>query len=84
MFISIWNMFWTPLEIAFSLGNPTTVILDRLTDVMFLVDMIVVLRTSFVGEMGEEITNWRDIALNYLKGRFLIDLICSIPFDLIA
>jgi hypothetical protein len=84
MVIAIWNVYWVPMDIAFQLGNSTSVFFDRLTDVLFFLDMIVVFRTSIVGQMGEEITSTCQIAKTYLRGRFLLDLICSIPFDVIA
>jgi hypothetical protein len=32
---------------------------------------------------GDEITDSKEIAINYLKGRFIIDLIAAIPMDII-
>lgn len=39
-------------------------------------------RTSFVkNSTGEEITGTKQIAIQYVKGRFWIDLVSSIPLD---
>ena len=33
---------------------------------------------------GEEIHNSKNIAINYLTGKFSVDLISTLPFDLIG
>jgi len=58
------------------------VFLDLVVDVMFMADMIVNFRTSFVHD-GELIVDARRIAVNYLRGWFLIDAVSAIPFDFV-
>jgi len=42
-------------------------------------------RTSYIhSQTGEEILKGKEIALNYMKGYFIIDLLSAIPFDLIT
>jgi len=55
---------------------------DLAVDVMFMADMIVNFRTSFV-QHGELIVDARLIAVNYLRGWFLIDAVSAIPFDFV-
>lgn len=62
---------WSPL-----------VALDLAVDVMFMADMIVNFRTSFV-QNGEVIVDAKLIAVNYLRGWFLIDAVSAIPFDFV-
>ena len=45
-------------------------------------DMIVNFRTSFVHN-GEVIVDARLIAVNYLRGWFLIDAVSAVPFDFV-
>lgn len=54
-------------------------------DVLFAIDIIVNLRTTFVSEQtGNEVVEPSPIFVNYAcSGRFLIDLLASIPFDLL-
>ena len=51
--------------------------------VMFLTDIALHFRTTFVNRKGEVVSNPKVIALNYLKGWFLLDLLAALPFDLL-
>lgn len=51
---------------------------------MFALDIIMNFRTTYLNRMtGEEIVEVKEIQLNYFKGQFFIDLLSSIPFDLV-
>jgi len=56
------------------------VMLDLAVDVMFMADMIINFRTTFV-QNGEVIIDAKLIAINYLRGWFLIDAVSAMPFD---
>ena len=50
-----------------------------------MIDVFISFRTSFVIEStGIEITDLKVIALKYLKGRFTIDLLASLPLDMLT
>lgn len=52
---------------------------------MFFMDILIVFRTSYVNSYtGEEILYSNKIVWNYLFGRFWIDLLATIPFDVIG
>ena len=51
----------------------------------FILDILINFRTSYVNEnTSEEIFNVRKVAIKYLKSKFTIDFLASIPFDYIA
>lgn len=50
-------------------------------EVVFFIDLIVNFMFSFINEKGDEIVNPKEIAIHYLKHRFVIDLISLFPFD---
>lgn len=52
-----------------------------MVDSIFLIDILIVFRTTFINERGVEVTESYDIAVNYLKSSFIIDLMATIPFD---
>lgn len=53
-------------------------------DVMFIVDIFINFRTTFLDDsLGEVISNPSKIAKHYLKGWFVIDVMAAIPFDLL-
>ena len=53
-------------------------------ELVFLIDLIVNFRFSYINETGDEIYDPKKIAKHYLRHRFFIDLIALIPFDPIA
>ena len=73
---------------AFSDSSYSNIYLDifnAIIDFFFILDVIVNFRTSYIKEAtGEEITNLRVIAWQYIKTRFMIDLIASIPVDILT
>jgi hypothetical protein len=53
-------------------------------DFAFVADILVVFRTTIVGLDGDENTDQKYIAKEYLKGSFVIDLLSTVPFDSLA
>ncbi|CAB4061358.1 KCNH8 [Lepeophtheirus salmonis] len=54
---------------------------DVVVEAIFLLDIILNFRTTFVNKKGEVVSSSKSIAFNYLKGWFLLDLIAALPFD---
>ena len=78
-----------PLGIAFNpveLDSVGCTIFDSFIDLIFFIDIFVNFRTSYIStQNGEEIYDPKLIAKKYiLGGRFIIDLLSSIPFDKLA
>lgn len=61
-------------------------IFDSFVDLLFLADIVVSFNTSIVNEKtGDEVFDRAEIAKVYFKsGRFLLDLLATIPFDTIG
>jgi hypothetical protein len=54
-------------------------------DFLFLCDIIVSFRTSFIDKQtGEEINDTIPMAKEYTKGQLTIDIFATIPFDTLA
>ncbi|XP_069012383.1 voltage-gated inwardly rectifying potassium channel KCNH6 [Embiotoca jacksoni] len=62
--------------------NPLNVA-DLMVDVLFIVDILINLRTTYVDQNDEVITQPSRIVKHYIKGWFPIDLFAAIPFDLL-
>uniref|UniRef100_A0A674P8T2 Potassium voltage-gated channel subfamily H member 2 n=1 Tax=Takifugu rubripes TaxID=31033 RepID=A0A674P8T2_TAKRU len=62
--------------------NPLNVA-DLMVDVLFIVDIVINLRTTYVDQNDEVVTQQSQIAKHYIKGWFPIDLLAAIPFDLL-
>ena len=54
-------------------------------DFCFFFDILITFRTTYYDQTsGDEVFEKKKIAKNYLRGRFLIDLLSTVPFDNIA
>ncbi|KAH8862598.1 Potassium voltage-gated channel subfamily H member 6 [Schistosoma japonicum] len=56
---------------------------DILVDVMFIIDILINFRTTYVNKNDEVVSHPKRIAAHYIKGWFIIDLVAAIPFDLL-
>uniref|UniRef100_A0A8C5U366 Potassium voltage-gated channel subfamily H member 6 n=1 Tax=Malurus cyaneus samueli TaxID=2593467 RepID=A0A8C5U366_9PASS len=57
-------------------------IIDLIVDIMFIVDIVINFRTTYVNINDEVVSHPGKIAIHYFKGWFLIDMVAAIPFDL--
>lgn len=81
-------LVYVSLTIPFRLGfdSPATGgwrLLETMTDFTFLTDVMMNFRTAYVDPDGKLHTRQRTIATHYLRGWFAIDIVSSIPFDLV-
>ncbi|KAG7235759.1 hypothetical protein INR49_002261, partial [Caranx melampygus] len=58
-------------------------VVDFIVDIMFIVDIIINFRTTYVNSNDEVVSQSSRIAVHYFKGWFLIDMVAAIPFDLL-
>ena len=83
--LAVYNSFALPMEISFRpywLMNDTTSIVNSVIDLMFAIDILISFRTTYIcPDTGAEITGGWEIARNYIRGRFIFDLLSTIPFD---
>jgi hypothetical protein len=60
-------------------------IINSIIDFVFLMDIFVNFRTSYINpRTGDEVFEPKKIAKNYVKGRFWIDSLATVPFDLLV
>lgn len=62
--------------------DPLTMI-ELIVDIMFIVDILINFRTTYVNKNDEVVSHPGKIAVHYFKGWFLIDVVAAIPFDLL-
>ena len=96
LLLVIYTAVFTPYSAAFLLNeveeerrrtcgytcNPLNVV-DLAVDVMFIVDILINFRTTYVNHNDEVVSQPGRIAQHYFKGWFLIDIVAAIPFDLL-
>lgn len=50
---------------------------------VIIADIILTFRTTFVSKKGEVVSSAKFIAIHYVKGWFIVDLVAALPFDLL-
>ncbi|XP_042620259.1 potassium voltage-gated channel subfamily H member 7-like isoform X1 [Cyprinus carpio] len=58
-------------------------LVDLMVDIMFIIDILINFRTTYVNLNEEVVSHPGKIAVHYFKGWFLIDMVAAIPFDLL-
>lgn len=88
MLLAVINWFQVPYNVAFASNDNNNIALDvfnTIIDFMFIMDIIISFRSSYIIEAtGDEVMDCKTIAISYLKGRFWIDLLACLPFDLLS
>lgn len=58
------------------------IIFNHIIDSCFGIDILINFRTTYIVDAtGIELTNPKLIAFHYLKGRFIVDMLSTVPFD---
>uniref|UniRef100_A0A336LKW6 CSON009168 protein n=1 Tax=Culicoides sonorensis TaxID=179676 RepID=A0A336LKW6_CULSO len=96
LILVMYTAIFTPYVAAFLLNEPDytkksrskyaddpIVVIDLIVDVTFVIDILINFRTTFVNGQDEVVSHPGRIAVHYLSGWFLIDLVAAIPFDLL-
>ena len=83
--LAIYNCFGIPLEICFApetMEATEFLIVNSIIDFIFGIDIYVQFKTTFYDPLsGDEVFDKSTIFWTYLKGRFLIDFLATVPFD---
>ena len=57
--------------------------LIKMMEIILALDILLNFRTTFVSKSGQVVHHSKEIALNYIRGWFILDLIAAVPFDVI-
>ena len=82
----LYNVFFTPLQIGLDIESflPSYwVLVDYLVDLMFFMDIIFTFRTVLIDSSGNICMDKTKIYKAYFRGWFIIDIIASLPLDLL-
>ncbi|XP_043922171.1 potassium voltage-gated channel subfamily H member 8-like [Protopterus annectens] len=76
-----------PYNVCF-IGNDddstrSTTVSDIAVEILFIIDIVLNFRTSYVSKSGQVIFEARSICIHYVTTWFIIDLIAALPFDLL-
>ncbi|XP_026672820.1 potassium voltage-gated channel subfamily H member 8 isoform X2 [Ceratina calcarata] len=70
-----------PFNASFINIDRPTMVSDVVVEALFIIDIVLNFRTTYVNRKGEVVSNSKSIAVNYLKGWFIVDLVAALPFD---
>ncbi|KAL3668734.1 hypothetical protein V7S43_006029 [Phytophthora oleae] len=74
-----------PFRIAFDVqDNLLFYASDRISDVLFVIDVALSFCTTYVDDTGVEIVDRFEIRRHYLKTAFFVDIVSTIPFDFVV
>ncbi|KAM6449498.1 voltage-gated delayed rectifier potassium channel KCNH4 [Liasis olivaceus] len=77
-----YNVCFTDAEDSLTAAR-STIVSDIVVEMLFIVDIILNFRTTYVSESGQVVYNTRSICLHYVATWFFVDLIAALPFDLL-
>lgn len=83
--LTIYNCFYIPFEIAYTPPvNFVIEVINSFIDLLFYLDIALNLRTTYMTEEGEEVTDKKKIAKRYiLHGTFIVDVLSILPLNAI-
>ncbi|XP_072532582.1 voltage-gated delayed rectifier potassium channel KCNH8 [Salminus brasiliensis] len=61
----------------------STTVSDIAVEILFIIDIVLSFRTTYVSKSGQVIFDARQICIHYLTTWFIIDLVAALPFDLL-
>ncbi|KAK2820446.1 hypothetical protein Q5P01_023405 [Channa striata] len=77
-----YSVSFMPYDYTFSHAR-FTLFSDVLVEMLFIIDIILNFRTSFVSKSGQVVYESRSICLHYASTWFVVDLVAILPFDLL-
>ncbi|NXP17930.1 KCNH4 protein, partial [Scytalopus superciliaris] len=77
-----YNVCFTGTEESLSAAR-STIVSDIAVEMLFILDIILNFRTTYVSQSGQVVYDPRSICIHYMATWFFVDLIAALPFDLL-
>ncbi|KAM6312181.1 voltage-gated delayed rectifier potassium channel KCNH4 [Podargus strigoides] len=77
-----YNVCFTGTEDSLSAAR-STIVSDIAVEMLFILDIILNFRTTYVSQSGQVVYDPRSICIHYVATWFSVDLIAALPFDLL-
>ncbi|XP_035262675.1 potassium voltage-gated channel subfamily H member 4a [Anguilla anguilla] len=77
-----YNVCFTPYDDLDSAAR-STIVSDIAVEMLFILDIILNFRTTYVSQSGQVVYDARSICIHYAATWFFVDLIAALPFDLL-
>lgn len=69
-----------PLFVTFNIEHPFLSVFEMMIDLFFIADIVINFNLTFINQNGVYELSRKKIAIKYLRGYFIVDLLTSIPF----
>ncbi|XP_072229966.1 voltage-gated delayed rectifier potassium channel KCNH4 [Leuresthes tenuis] len=77
-----YNVSFTPHDDSITAAR-STIVSDIAVEMLFILDIILNFRTTFVSQSGQVVYEARPICIHYATTWFFVDLVAALPFDLL-
>ncbi|NXG38752.1 KCNH4 protein, partial [Dromaius novaehollandiae] len=77
-----YNVCFTGTEDSPSAAR-STIVSDIAVEMLFILDIVLNFRTTYVSQSGQVVYDPRSICLHYVATWFFVDLVAALPFDLL-
>uniref|UniRef100_A0A3B4Z8M1 Voltage-gated delayed rectifier potassium channel KCNH4 n=1 Tax=Stegastes partitus TaxID=144197 RepID=A0A3B4Z8M1_9TELE len=77
-----YNVSFTPHDDAVTAAR-STIVSDIAVEMLFIIDIILNFRTTYVSQSGQVVYEARSICIHYATTWFFVDLVAALPFDLL-
>ncbi|XP_070847027.1 voltage-gated delayed rectifier potassium channel KCNH4 [Chaetodon trifascialis] len=77
-----YNVSFTPYDDTVTAAR-STIVSDIVVEMLFIIDIILNFRTTFVSQSGQVVYESRSICIHYATTWFFVDLVAALPFDLL-
>ncbi|KAM9838013.1 voltage-gated delayed rectifier potassium channel KCNH4 [Aulostomus maculatus] len=77
-----YNVSFTPYDDTVTAAR-STIVSDIAVEMLFIIDIILNFRTTYVSQSGQVVYQSRSICIHYATTWFFVDLVAALPFDLL-
>ncbi|XP_054454743.1 potassium voltage-gated channel subfamily H member 4-like [Anoplopoma fimbria] len=77
-----YNVSFTPYDDTVT-AERSTIVCDIVVEMLFIIDIILNFRTTYVSQSGQVVYESRSICIHYATSWFFVDLMAALPFDLL-
>ncbi|XP_058476794.1 potassium voltage-gated channel subfamily H member 4 isoform X1 [Solea solea] len=77
-----YNVSFTPYDDTVTAAR-STIVSDIVVEMLFIIDIILNFRTTYVSQSGQVMYDARSICIHYATTWFFVDLVAALPFDLL-
>ncbi|XP_041830864.1 potassium voltage-gated channel subfamily H member 4 isoform X2 [Melanotaenia boesemani] len=77
-----YNVSFTPHDDSVTAAR-STIVSDIAVEMLFIIDIILNFRTTYVSQSGQVVYEARSICVHYATTWFFVDLVAALPFDLL-